>query len=537
MAGAQLARALASDLNTDEVLSIISPGQHQSAKQAVQKALAGCSEAPLRVRIDTQIDPGHLSEIGGFFVPDPVLSRWAPLRSGSPANAFSLVGVIHTVCSEGALNGIASIPHAALHPWDAVVCTSTAGRDVVSKAIQGRLDAMASRLGVVKEEINAYGLPRLPVIPLAANAIQPFAPGKSREQRRFLARQALGISGESFVVSFVGRLSFHSKCHPISLYRALNALAQLRPEVDIVLIECGHIFNDSIAGAYAELRSLFPDISFRLVGGLEPASDIQKWQVLAASDVFTSPSDNLQETFGLSLLEAMAAELPIVASDWNGYRDLVEDGVTGFLVPTRDLLVDRPAYDDVDLQYALGEIDYDSMIGMRSMSVEVDHDAYLRSFDLLLASSELRRSMASAGLKRLHSNYSPAAVSAKYRDLWLELAEIRRAHDNCETTGSLARRNFPATSTSDLFAHYATSGFGSDLDLAISISGETRRYASLIMNSWLVHCLSGGDVLRFLDLINRHDSLSRQQLLDVGFNQAQSSRLFAFLLKHGATRL
>ena len=42
-------------------------------------------------------------------------------------------------------------------------------------------------------------------------------------------------------------------------------------------------------------------------------------------------SDNVQESFGLAIVEAMAAGLPVVASNWDGYRDTVEHGVTGIL--------------------------------------------------------------------------------------------------------------------------------------------------------------------------------------------------------------
>ena len=43
--------------------------------------------------------------------------------------------------------------------------------------------------------------------------------------------------------------------------------------------------------------------------------------VRAASDMFISLADSYQETFGLTPIEAMASELPVVASNWNGYRN------------------------------------------------------------------------------------------------------------------------------------------------------------------------------------------------------------------------
>ena len=45
--------------------------------------------------------------------------------------------------------------------------------------------------------------------------------------------------------------------------------------------------------------------------------------------------DNLQETFGISIIEAMAAgTAAVVASDFSGYRDLVLHGKTGLLIPS-----------------------------------------------------------------------------------------------------------------------------------------------------------------------------------------------------------
>jgi N-acetyl-alpha-D-glucosaminyl L-malate synthase BshA len=57
--------------------------------------------------------------------------------------------------------------------------------------------------------------------------------------------------------------------------------------------------------------------------------------LLSASDVFLLPSS--QESFGLAALEAMACEVPVVASDAGGLPELIEHGVSGYLHPLDDL--------------------------------------------------------------------------------------------------------------------------------------------------------------------------------------------------------
>jgi N-acetyl-alpha-D-glucosaminyl L-malate synthase BshA len=57
--------------------------------------------------------------------------------------------------------------------------------------------------------------------------------------------------------------------------------------------------------------------------------------LLSSADVFLLPS--AQESFGLAALEAMACEVPVVASNVGGLPEVIEHGATGFLHPPEDL--------------------------------------------------------------------------------------------------------------------------------------------------------------------------------------------------------
>ena len=92
-----------------------------------------------------------------------------------------------------------------------------------------------------------------------------------------------------------------------------------------------HLDNAEYQDALKEAATYFCNSVSRILDG----QNIELGEVArAASDMFISLADSYQETFGLTPIEAWL-QLPVVVSNWNGYRDSIIDNKTGFLIDTR----------------------------------------------------------------------------------------------------------------------------------------------------------------------------------------------------------
>ena len=149
------------------------------------------------------------------------------------------------------------------------------------------------------------------------------------EEQKSLSRQKLQADPQTLIVLFMGRLSFHAKAHPLAMYQALQkaATAVAASGKKIVLVECGWHANEFIEKAYRDAAlQACPDVEVITLDGRKAEDRETAW---AGADVFCSLSDNIQETFGIVPIEAMAAGLPVLVSDWDGYKDTVRHGVDG----------------------------------------------------------------------------------------------------------------------------------------------------------------------------------------------------------------
>jgi starch synthase len=356
---------------------------------------------------------GALAQAGVVYYPGPGIGEHAFHRAAYGHSSWSLCGITHTTSSAGAMDALADLITAPVQPWDAVICTSTAVKDNVTRLLQAQVDYLQNRLGV-----SRVVLPLLPVIPLGIHT-SDFA---FSDAQKAAARAALGVPADALVVLFMGRLSFHAKAHPLAMYQALEAAARASGK-SVVLVECGWHANEFIEKAYADAARLAcPSVRVLTLDGRKAEDRQTAW---AGADVFCSLSDNIQETFGIVPIEAMAAGLPVVVSDWDGYKDTVRDGVDGFRIPT--LMPQAGLGGDLALRHAL-EIDtYDMYCGHTCSLVAVDVQATAAAFEKLFTSPELRRQMGEAGRQRAVEVYDWKPIIGQYEALWSKQTELRLA--------------------------------------------------------------------------------------------------------------
>jgi glycosyltransferase involved in cell wall biosynthesis len=146
----------------------------------------------------------------------------------------------------------------------------------------------------------------------------PVAPEVARE-----ARRSLGIAEDAQVVGTIGRLS-EQKGHRY-LLEAAPALLAARPRAHVLIVGDG----DRMAPLRAQAEAL--GIAGRVTFAGH-RTDVRA--LLGALDVFCISST--YEGTPLALFEAMAAGRAIVSTAVDGCREVLEDGVTGLLVPPRD---------------------------------------------------------------------------------------------------------------------------------------------------------------------------------------------------------
>ena len=166
----------------------------------------------------------------------------------------------------------------------------------------------------------------------------------------------------------------------------------------------------------------------------------------STADIFVSPTDNVQETFGQTTLEGMSAGLPVVCTDWDGYSVSVLHEKTGFRIPTYWMECDADICTYAPLSPWLLNQFY------LSQSVCFDVQQMADRLFSLIEHDQLRKKMGSQARQHMLETYDWKIIIHRYIELWEELYQIAAAHPvTVQQLPSWYRPQYFKT-----FEHYAT---------------------------------------------------------------------------------
>lgn len=198
--------------------------------------------------------------------------------------------------------------------------------------------AFVSISAPVREEFLACGVPAAQIHDITNGIDLEEFESATPEQRQTLRAQ-LSLPKDRIICAYSGKLNRGKGLE--FLVRLWQGVASERPQLHLLLIGGG---GGQALSCEPELRGMI-----RAAGLMDRITitgytqDVPSY--LRAADYFLFPSES--ETLGLALLEALACELPAVASRIPGIADFMQDGVNGRLAAPNDMAEWRAAINDL----------------------------------------------------------------------------------------------------------------------------------------------------------------------------------------------
>jgi len=345
-------------------------------------------------------------------------------------------------------------------PCDAVVCTSRAGREVLERSMNLFIERFSS-LGMRVPPFRG----RMEVIPLGVD-IDYWKPAENKIE----ARKLLGLPEQSCIILCPGRFSVHDK---MDLRPFLIALSHLTAVLGT------DYFHVVLAGDDTRAKGEESKLIQKFVNehGLSSVVKIDTnvtqammRQYYGAADIFVSVADNIQETFGLTVIQAMACGLPTIVSDWDGYKETVIHEETGIRVPTYWAQCDAQAAGLSKLR------SWTQNHLLIAQSVAVDVDALYRTLYGLVNNPERCRQFGEAGRKRAEELYAWPCVIKQYMALWDECRD-RFDRIDVQEWAREDREAIFAPAYFRQFAHYPSALITSETQLCLLPEGDTMNFA------------------------------------------------------------
>jgi glycosyltransferase involved in cell wall biosynthesis len=382
---------------------------HNSADHAEFATRARASGVAVPLRGVALQQPEQMAPVDVLFYPAPVdpIECWRRAPYGNAA--WALCGITHTTATQAVMRSVFDLRSAPQMPWDAVICTSTS----VQTSLRALMEMAEGHLADRFPGAIMPARPLLPVIPLGIHC-DDFVPDPAAGAA---LRSRLGIAPGDVVSATIARLDPDEKFDPFPLFLAMEEAA---PEIAARggrqhLILCGQFRSPKWREVFEQAAArIMPSVGYHQLDGGDPAL---RAGTLSAADIFVFPIDNVQETFGLAPVEAMAAGLPVIVSDWDGLKESTSPDV-GIRIPTE--VPGRGLTTYLSQRYLGGTDGYLNYVGQLAALTRLDVSALAGALVTLGTDPDLRRRMGQAGQARARMLYDWSVVIPQMQALWAE---------------------------------------------------------------------------------------------------------------------
>ncbi len=368
-----------------------------------------------------------------FSGPMTEFSALCHARNAFAPHIFPVTAINHSV------NYVEHAEKMLAHIWPG--CTPRDGMGCSSRASLAIVQARYEHSRLAYNLPQTWRQPQVKIIPLGV----PNPELGENEDLRTALRARLQLDADTTMLLYFGRIQQVDKMDLRPLFCALRRLRVQDPQCKILLFIAGAMQEDS--PTKEELLNLAKAWDIQLAIAANPSHTLKK-QIFAAADVFVSPSDNIQEAFGLTLVEAAQAGLPAIVSDWDGYKDIVVHGETGFRVPTL-----APAKTEkLDTLARILRNGHHQLL--RSQQTAINIGKLQEAIAQLVGDIPLRKRMGEAAKKRAAQLYTFDAVVEQWLTFWQELAQAPISKEEEESIRA-AKHPF-ALNFGEAFACYAS---------------------------------------------------------------------------------
>jgi glycosyltransferase involved in cell wall biosynthesis len=406
-----------------------------------------------------------------------------------------VIGLIHAL---GTRDHVQMLQDVAKHASniDCLICPSKSTQQTVHKlADRLKLPLLKDITTVINHSVNSTH----------------FIPSENKAE----LRKELDIKDDQIVLLNVCRINPYTKMDLLPLIDNVKDLVVKYPTLLLLIVGSVQVqdYYDEVK-AYVSSNNL--DKNVRFIANPRPPFN----KYFQVGDIFVSLIDNSIETFGLTVVEAMASELPVVISGFGPYLELIENNKEGHLIPTYMFKGEKS-----QLSKDFNTNTFTKFGDAFTQSVAVDNNRLRESLISLIESPSKRKLMGTQGRETVLNSFDTPLMIKNYVNCF-------ERHAQKAKTEPLKFNGEDVVNLDELFLHFSDNVLESNVTLCISERGRKVLLEEETLLMFMQHKMQYPYLPQIVNILNLGESNMDNLSNKLGVDMDQLSGDIMYLLKH-----